>query len=128
MFVEFVIQNQYFSFPLEYIAQILRIPCEGACVFSDRWSLDKLVYGAHLKGPYQTNLPSLDDIISFIREDREAQVTRTRHQEEVERKPRKDRGTRRGRHFTSSSTFNEPSLCHLNDDDDDGNNEETSRA
>nr|GEX19152.1 retrovirus-related Pol polyprotein from transposon TNT 1-94 [Tanacetum cinerariifolium] len=84
MFVEFVIQNQYFSFPLEDFAQILRIPCEGACVFSDRWSLDKLVYGAHLKGPYQTNLPFLDDIISFIREDREAQVTRIRHQEEVE--------------------------------------------
>nr|GEW66101.1 hypothetical protein [Tanacetum cinerariifolium] len=48
-----------------------------------------------------------------------------------ERKPRKDRGTRRGRHSTSSSTCNEPSSSHLNDDDDDdddGNNEGTSRA
>nr|GEX25795.1 ribonuclease H-like domain-containing protein [Tanacetum cinerariifolium] len=52
--------------------------------FSDRWSLDELVYGAPLEGPYQTKLPSLDDIISFIREDREGQVTRIRHQEEVE--------------------------------------------
>ncbi|GKA06736.1 retrovirus-related pol polyprotein from transposon TNT 1-94 [Tanacetum coccineum] len=64
MFVEFVIQNQYFSLSLEDFAQILRIPCEGACVFSDRWSLDELVYGAPSKGPYQTNLPSPDDIIS----------------------------------------------------------------
>ncbi|GJT35891.1 hypothetical protein Tco_0926310 [Tanacetum coccineum] len=84
MFVEFVILNQYFSLCLEDFAQILRIPCEGACVFSDRWSLDELVYGAPLEGPYQTNLPSPDDIISYIREDREGQVIRMHHQEEVE--------------------------------------------
>ncbi|GJY95952.1 hypothetical protein Tco_0512313 [Tanacetum coccineum] len=45
-----------------------------------------------------------------------------------ERKTRKDRGTRRGRHSTSSSfAFNQPSSSHLNDDDD-GNGERTSRA
>ncbi|GJV99783.1 hypothetical protein Tco_1555035 [Tanacetum coccineum] len=44
-----------------------------------------------------------------------------------ERKTRKDRGTRRGRHFTSSSfAFDQPSSSHLNDDD--GNGEGTSRA
>nr|GEZ71489.1 ribonuclease H-like domain-containing protein [Tanacetum cinerariifolium] len=48
------------------------------------WSLDELVYGALLEGPYQTNLPSPDDIILYIREDRKGQVTRIRHQEEVE--------------------------------------------
>ncbi|GJU44645.1 hypothetical protein Tco_1201911 [Tanacetum coccineum] len=46
-----------------------------------------------------------------------------------ERKTRKDRGTRRGRHSTSSSSaFDQPSSSHLNDDDDDGNGEGTSRA
>ncbi|GJY79048.1 hypothetical protein Tco_0484849 [Tanacetum coccineum] len=46
-----------------------------------------------------------------------------------ERKTRKDRGTRRGRHSTSSSfVFDQPSSSHLNDDDDDGNDEGTSRA
>ncbi|GJX34985.1 retrovirus-related pol polyprotein from transposon TNT 1-94 [Tanacetum coccineum] len=41
-----------------------------------------------------------------------------------ERKPRKDRGTRRGRYFTSSSSaFDQPSSSHLNNDDDDGNGE-----
>nr|GEV12539.1 retrovirus-related Pol polyprotein from transposon TNT 1-94 [Tanacetum cinerariifolium] len=137
-----------------------------------RWSLDELVYGAALEGPCQTNLPSPDDIISFNQDNREGQVTRIRHQEEVEdhvpaclcymlyyvanaekfnlayfmakrmewvtkqaklilpyeQKPRKDHGTRRGRHSTSSSTFNEPFLSHLNNDDDDRNNEGTSRA
>nr|GEV85727.1 retrovirus-related Pol polyprotein from transposon TNT 1-94 [Tanacetum cinerariifolium] len=47
---------------------------------------------------------------------------------QLERKARNDRGTRRGRHSTSSSTFNEPSSSYLNDDDDDGNNEGTSLA
>ncbi|GJU23823.1 hypothetical protein Tco_1157165 [Tanacetum coccineum] len=42
------------------------------------------VYGAPSEGPYQTNLPSPDDIISYVRQDREGQVTRIRHQEEVE--------------------------------------------
>ncbi|GJS11010.1 hypothetical protein Tco_0367806 [Tanacetum coccineum] len=46
-----------------------------------------------------------------------------------ERKPRKDRGTRRGGHSTSySSAFDQPSTSPLNDDDDDGNSEGTSRA
>nr|GEY22290.1 retrovirus-related Pol polyprotein from transposon TNT 1-94 [Tanacetum cinerariifolium] len=151
------------------------------------WSLNELVYGAPLEGPYQTNLLSPDEIISYIREDREGQVTRICHQEEVEvqdyqiptreivstlkpleeiirenvfclgvnrdhvpaclcymlycvanfekfnlayfmAKRMEDRGTIRGHHSTSSSTFNQPSLSHLNDDDDDGNNEETSHA
>ncbi|GJY70423.1 retrovirus-related pol polyprotein from transposon TNT 1-94 [Tanacetum coccineum] len=84
MFVKFVIQNQYFSLCLEDFAQILKIPCEGACIFSNRWSLNELVYGTPSEGPYQTNLPSPDDIISYVREDREGQVTRIRHQEEIE--------------------------------------------
>ncbi|GKB43614.1 hypothetical protein Tco_0888556 [Tanacetum coccineum] len=84
MFVEFVFQSQYFYLSLEDFAQILRITWEGACVFSDQWSLDELVYGAPSEGPYQTNLPSPDDIISYVREDREGQVTRIRHQEEIE--------------------------------------------
>nr|GEV55791.1 pentatricopeptide repeat-containing protein [Tanacetum cinerariifolium] len=46
---------------------------------------------------------------------------------QLEQKTRKDHGTRRGHHFTSSSTFNQPSLSHHNDDDD-GNDEGTSRA
>ncbi|GKE47252.1 hypothetical protein Tco_1478510 [Tanacetum coccineum] len=45
-----------------------------------------------------------------------------------ERKTRKDHGTRRGRHSTSSSSaFDQPSSSHLNDDDD-GNDEGTSCA
>ncbi|GKD74228.1 hypothetical protein Tco_1332510, partial [Tanacetum coccineum] len=174
-----------------------------ACVFTDRWRLDELAYGIPLDGPYQTNLPSIEDIISSIRIDQDGQVRRIRQEEEIdvldyqvltreieptlkpleeiiqenvfclgrlllpygmlltrlfkfiirenpelqnesyvlydramtplaaqlERKPRRDRGTRRGRHSTfSSSALDQPSSSHRNDDDDDGNDKGTSRA
>ncbi|GJW62859.1 retrovirus-related pol polyprotein from transposon TNT 1-94 [Tanacetum coccineum] len=214
MFVEFVIQNQLFSYSLKFFSQILDVPCEGACVFTDRWRLDELAYGIPLDGLYQTNPPSIEDIILTIRTDREGQVRRILHEEEIdvhdyqiltreiiptlkpleeiirenvfclggnrdhvpaclcymlyctvhskrfnlayymakrmewlnnesyimydrfmtplaaqlERKPRRDRGTRRGHHSTSSSTFDQPSSSYLNNDDDDGNDEGTLRA
>ncbi|GJY55880.1 hypothetical protein Tco_0454995 [Tanacetum coccineum] len=84
MFIEFVIQNQFFSYSLEEFALILDVPCEGACVFTDRWRLDELAYGIPSDGPYQTNLPSIEDIISSIRIDRDGQVRRIRHEEEID--------------------------------------------
>ncbi|GJS11331.1 hypothetical protein Tco_0368127 [Tanacetum coccineum] len=140
MFIEFVIQNQFFSYSLEEFAQILDIPCEGACVFTDKCSLDELTYGVPTDGPYQPNPPSPDDIISYIQIDREGQSPELSNKSYVlydsvmnpltaqqERKTRKDRGMRRGRHSTSSSSaFDQPSSLHLNDDDD-GNDEGTSR-
>ncbi|GKA49359.1 retrovirus-related pol polyprotein from transposon TNT 1-94 [Tanacetum coccineum] len=84
MFVEFVIQNQLFSYSLENFVQILDVPCEGACVFTDRWRLDELVYGIPSDGPYQTNPPSIEDIISSIRINREGQVCHIRHEEEID--------------------------------------------
>ncbi|GJY63680.1 zinc finger, CCHC-type containing protein [Tanacetum coccineum] len=57
---------------------------EGACVFTDRWRLDELAYGIPSDGPYQTNPPSIEDIISSIRIDREGQVRRIRHEEEID--------------------------------------------
>ncbi|GJU18660.1 hypothetical protein Tco_1146626 [Tanacetum coccineum] len=155
MFIEFVIQNQFFSYSLEEFAQILDIPCEGACFFTDKWSLDELAYGVPMDGPYQTNPPSPDDIISSIRIDREGQVRRIRHEEEIdvleyqiltheimptlkpleeiirENSERLERivAREKGRHSTSSSSaFDQPSSSYLNDDADDGNGEGTSRV
>nr|GEZ39730.1 copia protein [Tanacetum cinerariifolium] len=69
--------------PLKQFAKILDIPCEGACVFTDKWSLDELAYRVPTNGPYQTNPASPDDIISSIRIDREGQVRRIHHEEEI---------------------------------------------
>ncbi|GKA88912.1 hypothetical protein Tco_0810724 [Tanacetum coccineum] len=84
MFVEFMIQNQLFSYSLENFAQILDIPCKGARVFTDRWRLDELAYDIPSDGLYQTNPPSIEDIISSIRIDQEGQVRRIRHEEEID--------------------------------------------
>ncbi|GKA28737.1 hypothetical protein Tco_0714982, partial [Tanacetum coccineum] len=56
----------------------------GACIFTDKWPLDELAYGVPTDGPYQTNPPSPDDIISSIRIDQEGQVSRIRHKEEID--------------------------------------------
>ncbi|GJX87459.1 pentatricopeptide repeat-containing protein [Tanacetum coccineum] len=84
MFIEFVIQNRFFSYSLEEFALILDVPCEGACVFTDRWRLAELAYGIPSDGLYQTNLPFIKDIISSIRIDRDDQVRRIHHEEEID--------------------------------------------
>ncbi|GJW27115.1 hypothetical protein Tco_0040926 [Tanacetum coccineum] len=83
MLIEFVIQNQFFSYTLEVFAQILNIPYEGACVFTDKWSLDELAYGVSRDGPYQTNPPYPDDIILYVQNDQEGHVTRTRYRQKI---------------------------------------------
>ncbi|GJX06021.1 hypothetical protein Tco_0193953 [Tanacetum coccineum] len=112
MFVEFVIQNQLCSYSLENFAQILDVPYEGACVFTDRWRLDELVYDEY---------PELNNE-SYVLYDRVMNPLAA----QLERKPRRDHGTRRGLPSTSSSTFDQPSSSHLNDDDE--NNKGTLRA
>ncbi|GJY66600.1 hypothetical protein Tco_0468838 [Tanacetum coccineum] len=162
MFVEFVIQNQFFSYSLEEFAQILDIPCEGACVFTNRWRLDELAYDDQvyrirheeeidvleyqvLTREIEPTLKPLEEIIwenvfclgvigimenpeleneSYVLYDR----VMTPLAAQLERKPRRDHGTRRGRRSTSSSAFDQPSSSYLNDDDDDGNDKGTSRA
>nr|GFA45800.1 hypothetical protein [Tanacetum cinerariifolium] len=57
--------------PLEEIIRENVFCLGGACVFSGRWSLDELTYGVPSDGPYQTNLPSPDDIILTIQIDQE---------------------------------------------------------
>ncbi|GJS29706.1 hypothetical protein Tco_0490326 [Tanacetum coccineum] len=81
--MECVTKQKRLILPYDF-AQILDIPYEGACVFTDRWSLNELVYGVPSEGPYQTNPPSPDDIILFIQTDQEGQVTLIRHEEEID--------------------------------------------
>ncbi|GJZ68384.1 copia protein, partial [Tanacetum coccineum] len=90
--------------------------------------------------PYQTNPPSSDEIILYVQNDQEGQSPELLNDSYVlydrvmnpliaqqERKTRKDCGTRRGRHSTSSSSaFDQPSSSHFNDDDVDENDEGTS--
>ncbi|GJU54019.1 hypothetical protein Tco_1227733 [Tanacetum coccineum] len=83
MFVEFVIQNQLFSFSLEEFGQILGIPYKSDCYFSDKWSLDDLPFSVPVGGPYQTNTPSPNDIKLLFQIERHGVVTRIRHEQEI---------------------------------------------
>ncbi|GJR40291.1 zf-CCHC domain-containing protein [Tanacetum coccineum] len=105
---------------------------------ADKWSLNDLRYSVPTDGPYQTNPPSpvtsfrIFELIEKSPElSNESYVLYDRVMNPLtaqERKTRKDRGTRRGRHFiSSSSAFDQPSSSHLNDDND-GNGKGTSRA
>ncbi|GJV21653.1 retrovirus-related pol polyprotein from transposon TNT 1-94 [Tanacetum coccineum] len=203
MFIEFVIQNQFFSYSLEEFAQILDIPCEDregqVCRIRHEEEIDVLEYQV-LTREIEPTLKPLEEIIrenvfclggnrdhvpaclcymlycvvhsekfnlAYFMAKRMEWVTKQKRlilpygmlltrlfkvimnenrelynesyvlydrvmnplAAQQERKPRKDRGTRRGRHSTSSSSaFDQPSSSHLNDDDDDGNGEGTSRA
>ncbi|GJY21582.1 retrovirus-related pol polyprotein from transposon TNT 1-94, partial [Tanacetum coccineum] len=68
---------------IDYDIRLDDIPIMCVCL-TDRWSIDELAYGVPTDGPYQTNLPSPDDIISSIRIDREGQVRPIRHEEETD--------------------------------------------
>ncbi|GKB23850.1 putative nucleotidyltransferase, ribonuclease H, partial [Tanacetum coccineum] len=171
-------------------AQILGVPYEEACVFSDRWRVDDLIYIRRIRHEEEIDVleyqvltceikPSLKPLEEIIRENvlclggnrdhvpaclcfmlycavllpygmlltrlftfimnentelnNESYVlynhVMTPLAAQLERKTRRDRGMRRGRHSTSSSSaFDQPSSSHLNDDDDYGNDEGTSRA
>ncbi|GJR42354.1 hypothetical protein Tco_1310457 [Tanacetum coccineum] len=84
MFVEFVIQNQLFSFTLEEFSQILGISYEGACYFFDKWSLDYLASSVPTGGPYQTNPPSPDEIKLYVQDEGENVITHIRRDKVID--------------------------------------------
>ncbi|GJW61334.1 hypothetical protein Tco_0110669 [Tanacetum coccineum] len=83
MFIEFIFQNQLFSFSLEEFGQILRIPYEGDCSFSNKWSLDDLPYSVPTDGPYQTNPPSPDDIKLLVQIEQQDVFYLIGHEQEI---------------------------------------------
>ncbi|GKD04437.1 hypothetical protein Tco_1179411 [Tanacetum coccineum] len=84
MLIDFVIQDQFFSYTLEEFGQIPGIPFRGQCSFFDKWSLDDLQFSIPTNGPYQTNPPHLDDIKLYIQEEWEGRVTRFRHNKVID--------------------------------------------
>ncbi|GJS69119.1 hypothetical protein Tco_0701960 [Tanacetum coccineum] len=84
MLIEFVIQNRLFSYTIEEFGQILGIPFNGACSFTDKWSLDDLRYSVPMSGPYQTNPPCPDEIKNYIQDEREGPVTHIRHDKVID--------------------------------------------
>ncbi|GJS38973.1 hypothetical protein Tco_0564016 [Tanacetum coccineum] len=55
-----------FNFSLESFASILSIPCEGECSYSEESSLDSLKTNQESNTPYQTHIPTPNEIIQSI--------------------------------------------------------------
>ncbi|GKD96594.1 retrovirus-related pol polyprotein from transposon TNT 1-94 [Tanacetum coccineum] len=127
--------------------QILDIPSNGACSFTDKWSghyslayfvakrMEFFTKQPRLILPYGMLLTRLFKYVIFVNpglsNDRYVLYDRVMYPltAQQERRTQKDYGTRRGRSSTSSSSaFGQPSSSHLNDDDNDGNDEGTLRA
>nr|GEY04701.1 UBN2 domain-containing protein [Tanacetum cinerariifolium] len=72
-----------FSYTIEEFGQILGIPFDWACSFTDKWLLDDLRYSVPMSGPYQTNPPCPDEIKNYIQEEREGPTTHIRHEKDI---------------------------------------------
>ncbi|GJY19738.1 copia protein [Tanacetum coccineum] len=142
MLIQFVIQNNFFSYTLEEFSQILSIPHTSACVFTDKWSLDDLQHSVPSRGPYQADPPCPDEIKNYdhvpacLRYMLYCVSKSERFNLAFFIAERMEFVTKQaklilpyGRHSTSSSSaFDHPSSSHLNDDGDDENDDGTSRA
>ncbi|GJU50367.1 hypothetical protein Tco_1219922 [Tanacetum coccineum] len=84
MLIEFIIQNQFFSYTLKEFGQILDIPVKGECSFNDKWLLDDLQFSVLTGGPYQTNPPCPDEIKNYVQEEWEGPVTHIRHDKVID--------------------------------------------
>ncbi|GJR66980.1 hypothetical protein Tco_0013045 [Tanacetum coccineum] len=62
----FWILNRQFNIPLEYLAHILQTPLLGDCTYSNEYSLESLHKHPEEVYPYQTNIPTPDEIIGDI--------------------------------------------------------------
>ncbi|GJY49006.1 retrovirus-related pol polyprotein from transposon TNT 1-94 [Tanacetum coccineum] len=119
--LEYYNRRAYAKYPQYVFGQILRIPIEGQCSFSDMWSLDNLEFSVPTSGLYQTIPPTPDDIKLYVQVEREEPLSRTH--------AKKDYGTKRGHPSTfasSSSVFDHPSSSHHVNEDDDENDEASS--
>ena len=76
-YIEFVVQNKFFSYSLPDFGRILGLPTTGQCSFTDEWSLDSLVRSTPRSGKYATTPPTPNEIRTFILKSRPPSLTRT---------------------------------------------------
>ncbi|GKB84138.1 retrovirus-related pol polyprotein from transposon TNT 1-94 [Tanacetum coccineum] len=66
IFLKFWALKRTFKFSLDSFASILSIPCEGKCSYSKDSSLDSLRINQESNTPYQTHIPTPNEIIQSI--------------------------------------------------------------
>ncbi|GJV22822.1 DNA helicase PIF1-like protein [Tanacetum coccineum] len=136
MFIEFVIQNQFFSYSLKEFSQIIDIPWKGACVFIDNWSLDELAYGVLRKWLVMSEPKLLSPRYTLTLERFNAESPSCLMVMDSNVEARKDPRSRMWATMSRGCSLDLLLHCatcpefdlnltssHLNDDDDDGNGE-----
>ncbi|GJW03141.1 hypothetical protein Tco_1561997 [Tanacetum coccineum] len=66
----FCIQNQPITLSLADFVRILGIPSQVQCAFTDEWSLDALSAEQETSGPYRTEIPTPDEIKTYVQSER----------------------------------------------------------
>ncbi|GJU00630.1 hypothetical protein Tco_1110968 [Tanacetum coccineum] len=64
--IQFVIKNHHFNLYLAQFAELTHLPNRGICIYSDAWGLDELEKTLEQIEPYNSQLPTLDDIRNLI--------------------------------------------------------------
>ncbi|GKF82499.1 hypothetical protein Tco_0244155, partial [Tanacetum coccineum] len=60
--IKFVINNFHFNISLAKFADLTHLPNEGICLYSDAWGLDELEKTLEQVPPYNSQIPSIDDL------------------------------------------------------------------
>ncbi|GJY66034.1 hypothetical protein Tco_0468272 [Tanacetum coccineum] len=69
--------NMLISISLEHFANILGVPCQGQCAYSEECSIDSLKNNQEVNGPYHTTIPSTKQIKNFIQTNPKSYYTDT---------------------------------------------------
>ncbi|GJR05069.1 hypothetical protein Tco_0528053 [Tanacetum coccineum] len=64
--IEFIINNHHFNLSLAQFAELTHFPNQGICIYFDAWGLDELEKTLEQIEPYNSRLPTLDDIRNLI--------------------------------------------------------------
>ncbi|GJY51859.1 hypothetical protein Tco_0442706 [Tanacetum coccineum] len=62
LFIQFDINGHPFNLSLDQFAELTSLPNQGICLYSDAWSLDHLEKTLEQIPPYNSTLPSFEDI------------------------------------------------------------------
>ncbi|GKD64593.1 hypothetical protein Tco_1306701 [Tanacetum coccineum] len=60
--IQFIINNHHFNISLAQFSELIYLPNQGICIYSDAWGLDELEETLEQIEPYNSRLLAIDDI------------------------------------------------------------------
>ncbi|GKA88679.1 hypothetical protein Tco_0810443 [Tanacetum coccineum] len=62
LLIQFTINNHRFNISLAQFSELIHLPNQGICIYSDAWGLDELKKTLEQIPPYNSRLLAIDDI------------------------------------------------------------------